>query len=156
MNLRIKKQQKWIIILLSIILLFGAAYRYEKSIRSGKEIILPQGKVYVEIADTPALRAQGLSGRKGLAEGRGMLFVFQYPGRYGFWMKDMLFPIDIVWISGDGTVVHVEREVIPETYSKSVPQTFINTPDAKYVLELAVGQSEKFGLFLGTKVKIGE
>lgn len=129
----------------------------EKIVRNGKKITLPKGEVYAEIVDTPQSRAQGLSERKGLAEDEGMLFVFEHPGKYGFWMKDMLFSIDIVWISEDGTVVHVEHSVTPETYSKNTsPQTFINTPDAKYVLELASGRADAFGLYLGTKVKIGE
>lgn len=86
-----------------------------------------------------------------------MLFVFDVPGKYGFWMKDMRFPIDMVWISQDGTVVHIEREVSPSTYFDfNPPKTFVNTPDAKYVLEMASGTSEKYGLYLGTKVGIGE
>jgi uncharacterized membrane protein (UPF0127 family) len=129
----------------------------ERIVRSGKEVTLPGGAVYAEIVDTPISRAKGLSGRRGLAPDEAMLFVFDYPGKYGFWMKDMLFPIDIVWISEDGTVVHIERNISPDTYSKQAPpQTFMNTPDAKYVLELASGQAERFGLYLGTKVLVGE
>lgn len=129
----------------------------ERVVRNEKEIILPRGSVYVEIVETPKSRAQGLSERKRLAEDEGMLFVFEHPGKYGFWMKDMLFSIDMVWIDEAGVVVHIERNVSPETYSKQTPpQTFVNTPDAKYVLELASGGAEKFGLYLGSKVKIGE
>lgn len=129
----------------------------EKIVRSGKKVNLPKGEIYAEVVDTPQSRAQGLSGRKGLAEDEGMLFVFDHPGKYGFWMKDMLFSIDMVWISVDGTVVHIERNVTPETYSKHTPpQTFVNAPDAKYVLELASGVSEKLGVYLGSKVILGE
>lgn len=115
------------------------------------------GKLGAEVVDTPASREQGLSGRKALYEEKGMLFVFDHPGKYGFWMKDMLFSIDIIWISEEGTVVHVERNVTPESYSQhNPPKTFVNKPDAKYVLEVSAGTSEKYGLYLGTKVKIGE
>lgn len=129
----------------------------EKVARGGHIMVLPHGTVYAEVVDTPRARAKGLSGRLQLAEDEAMLFVFEHPGKYGFWMKDMLFPIDMVWISENGTVVHIERRVSPDTYTKNEPpQTFINTPDAKYVLELASGQAEKYGLYLGSKVLLGE
>ncbi len=129
----------------------------ERLVRHGKEVSVPKGKVFVEVVDTPASREQGLSGRTGLGENEGMLFVFENSGRYGFWMKDMIFAIDIVWINKDGIVVHVERNVAPDSYFNTVPpQTFINTPEAKYVLELASGSAEKHGLYLGTKVGIGQ
>lgn len=156
--------------MLSVIALFALAYGYrcgiqetcgsslvEKAVRGGKEITLPRGTVYAEVADTQASRTQGLSGRSGLALDEGMLFVFDYSGKYGFWMKDMLFPIDMVWINEDGVVVHVVRNATPESYfGHNPPETFVNVPDAKYVLEVASGQADKFGLYLGTKVKIGE
>lgn len=129
----------------------------ERMVRSGKEIMLPHGKVYAEVADTLPARERGLSGRNGLGADEGLLFVFDKPGRYGFWMKDMLFPIDIIWISENGIVVHIEQNISPETYFKNKPpQTFINQVDAKYVLELAAHQAEKYGVYLGVKVKMGE
>lgn len=129
----------------------------ERIVRNEKEIIVPKGKIYAEIVDTRESREQGLSGRKGLAEDEGMLFVFDQSGKYGFWMKDMLFAIDMVWINKDGVVVHVERNATPESYfSVTPPQTFVNVPEAKYVLEIVAGEAEKHGLYLGTKVTIGE
>jgi uncharacterized membrane protein (UPF0127 family) len=81
-----------------------------------------------------------------------MLFIFEKPGRYGFWMKDMLFPLDIIWINQNGIVVNVERGVTPETYKEK--KIYINQADASYVLEINAGLSEKFGLYIGSKVKI--
>ena len=66
--------------------------------------------VYVidaEIADTPERKQRGLSGRASLADGRGMLFPYDEPGQYGFWMPDMHFDIDILWIRA-GRIVHIE------------------------------------------------
>src|SRR5690349_20381775 len=57
--------------------------------------------IFVSLADTDATREQGLSGALGLGTTEGMLFLFDYPGRPAFWMKDMLFSIDIIWISQD-------------------------------------------------------
>lgn len=127
----------------------------EKAVRGEAVVQLPKGMIYAEVVDTPASRAQGLSGRKTLGEKEGMLFVFEQPGRYGFWMKDMLFPIDIMWINDDGIVVHVEGNVSPSTYAVTdPPQTFINEPEARFVLELPARQAEKLGAHLGTKVRI--
>lgn len=162
------QHKKWVSVFIALLSIIVLTFTYkcgiekvckssllEKVVRSGAVITLPQGKLSVEIADTPSARMQGLSGRTGLDEGEGMLFVFDQPGRYGFWMKDMTFPIDIVWISQDGYVVHMEKNVSPDTYFKQdPPQTFVNTPNALYVLELGAGEAEKHGLYLGTKVKI--
>lgn len=111
-----------------------------------------KGKIAVEVVDTPISREKGLSGKKGLNEGEGMLFVFDKPGRYGFWMKDMLFPIDMAWINEDGLVVHIEKNVKPDSY----PTAYINTLDASYVLEIGANESEKFGLYMGAQVTIQE
>src|SRR5512136_601336 len=64
----------------------------------------------VEVAQTPGTREKGLSGRTGLVDGQGMLFVFDKPDRYMFWMKDMLFPIDIIYIRG-GRIVDMALDL---------------------------------------------
>lgn len=99
----------------------------------------------VEIADTDTTREQGLSGRTSLEYGRGMLFVFEKPQKVYFWMKDMLFPIDMIWIDESGKVVHLEKSVSPSTY----PDSFNADKPVKYVLELAAGESDRIGLQIG-------
>lgn len=121
-------------------------------VRHSRVIKTPHDSIVVEFADTKSSRELGLSGRKGLEEGKGMLFVFDTPGRYGFWMKDMSFSLDILWINEDGIVVEIERAVTPQSY----PKTYINASPAKYVLEVNAGEAEKRGLFIGSKVKIIE
>ncbi|NTW15533.1 MAG: DUF192 domain-containing protein [Candidatus Moranbacteria bacterium] len=66
-----------------------------------------------EVADTPSSRELGLGNRDSLCDSCAMLFRFDMPGEYGFWMKGMRFPLDIAWIR-DGRIVHIEREVSPE------------------------------------------
>lgn len=90
----------------------------------------------VEVADTPATQELGLGQRDSLPAGRGMLFVFDRPGNWGFWMKDTRFALDMVWARQDGTVISVARNVATSTY----PQVFYpTTPDASYVLEVNAG-----------------
>jgi uncharacterized membrane protein (UPF0127 family) len=122
----------------------------ESVVRHDEQIKLPNGTVSVEVVDTTASREQGLSGRKGLGSNEGMLFAFDLPGRYGFWMKDMLFPIDMIWFNENGVVVNVVENVKPEDF----PATYINQAPASYVLEIGANKAREYGVFLGSKVVI--
>lgn len=104
--------------------------------------------VEVEVVDTDETRAQGLSDREVLPEGTGMLFVFDSPAKYGFWMKKMNFPIDIIWISEELEVVGVEKEVTPETF----PQIFYPNQAVKYVLEVPAKFVDKYHIDIGQVV----
>ncbi|MBP6858226.1 MAG: DUF192 domain-containing protein [Candidatus Pacebacteria bacterium] len=121
-------------------------------IRADKEILTkfraPQGIIYSHVARTPSTRERGLSGTLSLDSDEGMLFIFPQPGVYAFWMKDMNFAIDIVWIDSDRRVIGVTRNVLPETY----PETFGPTGKVQFVLEAPSGSAEKFGLKEGSIV----
>lgn len=93
----------------------------------------------VEIAETPQQQKTGLSHREQLKEGRGMLFVFNTDGSHPIWMKDMRFPIDIVWLDEMMTVVHIEQSIEPETY----PRSFASPVPARYVLEVPAGYTNR-------------
>jgi uncharacterized membrane protein (UPF0127 family) len=90
---------------------FSFAEGYERDI-----IALGNTLITADIANTPEKRALGLSGRETLLPDTGMLFVFDTPGSHDIWMKDMRFPIDILWIDINGTIVHIEKNVSPDTY----------------------------------------
>lgn len=107
-----------------------------------------QDPVVVTLAASAAVRERGLSGTAGLGESEGMLFLFEYPGRMAFWMKDMRFPIDIIWIGSDWKVVDITHDLAPETY----PQTFSPLSDAQYVLEVNAGFAERHGIAVGRSV----
>lgn len=100
----------------------------------------------VFVAETPMELERGLGGRDSLSPADGMLFVFPEDGVYGIWMKNMRFSIDIVWLSAEGQVVHIEERVSPETY----PQAFRNTELARFVLELPAGGAEAHGIRPGS------
>ncbi|HEY0908385.1 MAG TPA: DUF192 domain-containing protein [Candidatus Paceibacterota bacterium] len=97
------------------------------------------------VADTPASRERGLSGSKPLASDEAMLFVFEIPDDVGFWMKDMNYSIDIVWLDANMKVIHIEKDVAPETY----PTVFYPEGAALYVLEFSAGTADRIGLKLG-------
>ena len=109
--------------------------------------------INVEIARTEAEREQGFSGREELGENDGMLFVFEKRDFYAFWMKDMLFPIDIIWIDKDGTMVDVMENVQPDTYPEF---KFISDFLAQYVIEVNAGFFDKHNIKLGDAVDFME
>lgn len=105
-----------------------------------------QGNVFdVEVADNPALMSKGLSGHAPLNDKQGMLFVFSSPGKHDFWMKDMTFPIDIIWFGADKRIVYMEKSLSPKTY----PKTYSPSEPSLYVLEINSGLSDKLGLKIG-------
>ena len=93
----------------------------------------------VIVARTDAERELGLGGRDSLSPETGMLFVFDHAEKYGFWMKDMKFAIDIVWLDENLRVVHVENSLLPETY----PKIFSPGENSRFVLEVAAGIAQK-------------
>jgi hypothetical protein len=125
----------------------------DRFVRDDITILMPKGALTAELANTHASRELGLSGRHIMKDTDGMLFAFDVPGQYGFWMKDMEFPLDIIWINENGVVVSIERGLTPESYTNN-KQVFMNQAEASYVLELNAGQAEKFGLYLGSKVRM--
>jgi len=106
----------------------------------------------VAVADTPKDRARGLSYRTDLGEADGLLFVFDEPKRPGFWMREMRFAIDIIWISAEGRVSGIHPELAPETY----PETFRPEAPVQYVLEVPSGYAAEQGITVGDRVILPE
>jgi len=101
----------------------------------------------VEVATTRDEQARGLSNRDSLADTAGMLFPFNPPGVVSFWMKEMRFPIDIVWIANGKVIGVVKNAPIPPTGSvtQNLP-TYAPPAAVDYVLELNAGQSQFFAV----------
>lgn len=104
-------------------------------------------RINVEIAQTEAEQERGLSGRADLPENHGLLFVYTQDARPAFWMKEMNFPIDIIWLDKNLTVVGIERNISPDTY----PQTFSSPAPIRYGLEVRAGFVDKYHLKVGDK-----
>jgi uncharacterized protein len=110
-------------------------------------IYLGKTAIDVTIADEQDERVQGLSGVRELGDFEGKLFIFDQDGKHGIWMKDMLMPLDILWIDKDLNVIHIEENVQPETYPSKV---FSPAADARFVLEMNAH------FVSSTRVKIGD
>lgn len=99
----------------------------------------------LEVAASQAEQEKGLSDRRCIGQNQAMLFSFDSPGYYNFWMKDMRFPIDFVWISQAKMVIEVTDNVQPSTY----PDTFTSNLPPQYVLELPAGRAAELGFTAG-------
>ena len=120
---------------------------YSHPMQVGKAAIL------VEVANTDATRTQGLSDRENLKDGQGMLFDFsntQTP-RPSFWMKDMNFDIDIIWIA-NGKIVGITPNVPAPQDSNKLP-TYAPPTDISHVLEVPSSYSERAGIKIGDTVR---
>ncbi len=107
----------------------------------------------VEIADTLMTRMKGLSNRKTLAAGHGMLFIFPSRAKYGFWMKDTYMPLDFVWIA-NGTVVDVTENVPAQPHiSSDSLKTYYPSTNVDQVLEVNAGEVAARGIKVGDAVK---
>lgn len=106
--------------------------------------------IFVDIADEDTERVQGLSGRTSLANDRGMLFLFEKADRYGFWMKGMKFPLDIIWIKND-TIVGFSEDLQPD--NSPSPQLYYSPVPVDKVLEINVGQVKELALMVGDRIE---
>ena len=109
----------------------------------------------VDLATTPETITQGLSGRPSLGVERAMLFVYESDAPRAFWMPDMHFPLDMVWITSDCAVAAVTANVphpAPETPRRELP-TYPSQVPVRFVLEINAGQAAQHGIAPGTPVE---
>src|SRR5688572_2372443 len=141
------------IVALVVSLTASAALAFMHSKFSQGYVELGDGlKVAVTVAANDATREKGLSGKEGLGPDEGMLFLFDRPNTYGFWMKDMKFPIDIIWIN-DGTVVDITTDATPPVPGEELAVYYPRVPVDK-VLEVQAGFARTHGLRTGLKAGI--
>ena len=146
--------QAGIVVLLGLLTIAGMFFvknnpeQCSQKYNVSRNIYIGGHKYLTEVANTDSLRQKGLSGRKCIPSSLAMLFEFGQSSKYGIWMKDMKFAIDIVWLAEDKTVVYLEQNIGPDTY----PKIFTPTLPSKYVVEIKSGQAEKLGLKFGDRV----
>lgn len=107
--------------------------------------------VQASVADSLSERIQGLSDTPGLPEGVVKLFVFGSGGEQSIWMKDMEYALDIIWANKEGKIVHIEKDIAPETY----PNSFASPIPAWYVIEANAGFVASTSIKKGDMLIIG-
>lgn len=119
---------------------------------SSTTLYLGRGTFSAQVLSSQSERNKGLSGTSRLPDDRAMLFVFESSGKWGIWMKDMNYAIDIVWLDESKTVVHYEERVSPSTY----PRIFKPSKDARYVVEFNSGTIDREAISIGQQADFAE
>ena len=117
----------------------------------GRVRIAGHTEYQVDVATSLIAQAQGLSGRATMPEHTGMLFVFSQAAPRYFWMKDMNFALDFVWIR-DGKVVGLNENIQPPSATKGKIDRINSNEPADQVLEINAGQIAKQGIKIGDTV----
>lgn len=141
----------FIVLILSIFGLFLTACSYQSKSLNLKTITINHHQLKVEVADSLTKQTQGLSNRPYLSEEQGMLFIFNRHFKPVFWMKDMRFPLDIIWIS-DGIIVDITSNIPAPQSGQPLKQYFPSQP-VNYVLEVNAGWSAKNNIKIGDRVE---
>ncbi len=123
-----------------------------RTVRFSSSSVAVRGKkIKVLIADTFAKQMVGLMYRESLKGDEGMLFVFGRDSKWGIWMANMKFSIDIVWIGKDLRIVGIKKDAAP-CVSIFNCQSYVPAADSRYVLELPAGSASRRKLAKGDKV----
>jgi hypothetical protein len=135
------------ILVAAVVILFGVViYAQVANHNSKTDILQINGRSFsLQIAKTEQERELGLGNRSSLPADQGMLFVFPQVQPECFWMKDMHFSIDIIWINKNKQVVYIKHNVSPSTY----PDSFCPTQPVAYVIELNAGMTDNTGMRVG-------
>ncbi|HEU0081117.1 MAG TPA: DUF192 domain-containing protein [Candidatus Paceibacterota bacterium] len=139
-----------VIIVISVLSVFFASSSSPDSSYRRATVTLGKTPFTALVSDTEALRELGLSGHSPLGPRQAMLFVFDKPDMVGFWMKDMKFSLDIVWIGADMRVISFVEGVSPQSY----PTIYYPERPSQYVVELPAGALATTGLRKGDTVSI--
>lgn len=139
------KYWRYLVLVMALMAIFGTAiiatlYKFEQQ---QKKLTINNLELKIETASTREAQTQGLSGRKFLSQDRGMLFVFESESEHCFWMKDMSFALDIIWMDANGKITNIKENISPDTY----PATFCG--NGQYVLEINADLSNKNSLQIG-------
>jgi uncharacterized protein len=152
--------RKYLFIFGGVLVLLVTVFFLQSFIRSNLDFLAKNATlkandetIRLEVADTPEKREIGLSNKSSLADNRGMLFVFDTPGSYNFWMKDMDFPIDIIFLSGNRVTTIHENVPAPENDSQNLT-LYAPKEESDRVIELPAGRARELGITEGQELTI--
>ena len=144
----------WLVIIASVIFLAFAVLKIFTDHLPEAYVKIADKDLYVMVADTPSRWFKGLSGRKNMGIYDGMLFVFPDASRRAMVMRDMIFPLDVVWIT-DSKVVDLKQNLMPEKDKDEASLThYLPSEPSDVVLELPAGFVERSGIKVGDDVKV--
>ena len=145
-------KERIIFVVLLVILVTSGSYFIVKQQVKLEEICFENNCFEIEIAKKQIDKINGLMNRENLKENKGMLFDFGKDGNYSIWMKNMNFPIDIIWINSNLTVVSFVENANPCIEEEC--ETYSSDKSAKYVLEINSGKIEEINLKIGDEATL--
>ncbi|MFO0882104.1 MAG: DUF192 domain-containing protein [Candidatus Saccharimonadales bacterium] len=151
-----RKQQGPLIYIVSsiviVLLLIGGFFMFQKklSVITYKTVTISNEKFNLEVADTDAKRAKGLSERDSIPQNGGMFFDYKSEGDWRMWMVQMRFPIDIAWLKKDGTIVYIKHNAQPGDY----PEIYHANQNSYYTIEVPAGTFDRLNVKEGAVIRI--
>jgi uncharacterized membrane protein (UPF0127 family) len=115
--------------------------------RPTTEVRLGSGVYALWLADTEPDRVKGLSNVDKIDPNGGLLMAFDSDGTHGIWMKNMNFPLDIIWLDKNEKVIYIVKNAPPED---PVATIYASKSPARYVLELPAGSVQNAGIKTGS------
>lgn len=151
--------KKVLLLFALLLIIIGGVVLAQNYLKEGKTsffkksptVTIGDSKFEVSVADSQKEREVGLSETKSLPQDQGMIFLFEKPDYYSFWMKNMMFPIDIIYINKN-EIVTIQSNVQPPSNSIENPIIYTPTKPSDKVLEINAGLSEKYKFKKGDKV----
>lgn len=136
---------------------FGTTTQTSSQNKNQTNISIGSLSVKAQVASSTNDRKKGLSGRDSLSINEGMLFVFDNNGKWTIWMKNMKFPIDIIWIdetpAGEKKIVDIAVDAVPQPGKKdSELKRYLPQSQARYVLEINAGLANLNNIKVGDAV----
>lgn len=107
-----------------------------------------------KVASSPEQLLKGLMYKEKLSKGEGMLFVFDYPRNVSYWMKNVLIPLDIIFLDENCTVINIENAEVEANASDDELKRYHSVSPAKWVVEINQGLCNSYGIEKGTEVSI--
>jgi len=158
------KLSRFLILIPSLAIIVGIAFlmmlptelEHESVEFSRDTIKIDSIELTIQVADTDHRRADGLMFQEELPFDEGMLFVFDDSKKRSFWMSNMQFSLDIIWIDSQGNIVHIEKNVPPcnNAETKTCPRYDGGGKNAKYILEVTSGFVDEFKITENSKLEI--
>jgi uncharacterized protein len=119
------------------------------------KVVFNDSSIRAEVADDYASRVEGLSNRNLLNEDEGMIFIFEGEEEVSFWMYNMSFPIDILFLNSDREIVEIVKNAQP-CFNPDNCERYGTGFNSEYVIEVVAGYADKHSIQVGDKVKIQE
>ena len=142
------------LVLIAALAVLGAAVSFDIFLKPPAapipkhKLTIGETDIFVDVARTAAERTLGLSGMEAMPHNEGLLFIFEKNDTHAIWMKDMRFPIDIIWIDESFMITEIVENALPSSF----PEIFEPKNPARYVLETNAGWAQKNDVRIGAKI----